>query len=832
MMMNKTLTSLLALAALVLTTRTQALEFDTRLLAGASKDADLSRFYRQSNLPPGLHTFDIYVNGSWKGRFPVQLSDDLQHLTLRHRDAAMLGINLSALPDATPRLSLQALVQGGSIQQDTATLSLRLQVPQAHILRAESGYVDPQFWQQGGAAMLLSYNTTYYHSQFKSGHNTARDDLYAGLNSGLNLGGWQLRDNSTFSHYSDRGSQWKNTTRYLQRSFSSLTSTLTSGDFYSPGNLFDSIRLRGVSLASDLNMLPNSQQGFSPVVHGVAQTNALVKVLQSGNVIYQENVSPGAFTLDSIQPTGSGGDLLVVVTEADGSEQSFTVPFSSVPNMLKQGVTRYALVTGKVKQSNTHYEPGFLQGSLQYGVNNLVTGYVGALLSDDYRAYLLGSAWNLPIGALSFDVTRANMHIPGRHEQGQSYRIAYSKYLDTTATNFTLAAYHYSTRGYYSFTDAIYTHDGYRQLADRSTGDRNPTGTLQDETLDINTLDALRAARPRNTFSLNLNQRLSDNLGTLFFSGTQRDYWTEQGYSREYQLGYSNTLGPVDYTLSASRIRNSQREEETRYYLSLNVPFHAFDKTAYLSSSLSMTGRHYQQSQLSVSGVSGDANQLSYTLAGANQPGGVNMASVNAHYRTPLSTLGGSYSEATDYRQAGLSARGSLVAIPGHLLAANEIGHTLTIIDAPQAAGLMVNGDASIVTNRHGLALVPYATPYRQNSLTLTDTPEASGAEIINNVGYTVPFYGAVNRVTFATDSRQSYTLHATFPDGEPLPFGAEVVDKTKASVGYVGQASTLHVKLAQPPTYLAVKLNKRDAKECVITLTSAAVAGTTSLCR
>lgn len=834
MMMNKTLTSLLALATLALTHRTQALEFDTSLLAGASKDADLSRFYRQSDLPAGLHTFDIYVNGNWKGRFPVQLGDDPQHLTLRYRDAAMLGINLSALPDAAtaPLLSVQELVQGGRIQQDTATLSLRLQVPQAHILRAESGYVDPQLWQQGDSALLFSYNTTYYHSQFKSGNKASRDDLYAGLNSGLNLGGWQLRDNSTFSHYSDRGSQWKNTTRYLQRSFSSLTSTLTGGDFYSAGNLFDSIRMRGVSLASDLNMLPNSQQGFSPVVHGVAQTNALVKVLQSGNVIYQENVPPGAFTLDSIQPTGSGGDLLVIVTEADGSEQSFTVPFSSVPNMLKQGVTRYDLVAGKVKQSNTRYEPGFLQGSLQYGVNNLVTGYTGALLSDDYRAYLLGSGWNLPIGALSIDITHANTHVPGRHDQGQSYRIAYSKYLDTTATNFTLAAYRYSTRGYYSFTDAIYTHDGYRQLADRPTRDADPTDTLQDDILDMNTLDALRSARPRNTFSLNLNQRLGDNLGTLYFSGTQRDYWTEQGHSREYQLGYSNALGPLDYTVSASRIRNGQREEETRYYLSLNIPFDAFDRTAYLSSSLSMTDSHYQQSQLSVSGVAGDANQLSYTLAGANQPGGVNMASANAHYRTPLSTLGGSYSEATDYRQAGLSARGSLVAIPGHLLAANEIGHTLTIIDAPQAAGLMVNGDASIVTNQHGLALVPYATPYRQNSLTLTDTPEVSGAEIVNNIGYTVPFYGAVNRVTFATDSRQTYTLHATFPDGAPLPFGAEIGDRTGESVGYVGQASTLHVKLTQPPTYLAVKLNKRDAKECVVTLTSTTVAPATSLCR
>ena len=68
------------------------------------------------------------------------------------------------------------------------------------------------------------------------------------------------------------------------------------------------MRIRGVALASDISMRPNSQQGFSPIVRGVAQTNALVKVVQNGNVIYQENVPPGAFTLDSIQPTGSAGD--------------------------------------------------------------------------------------------------------------------------------------------------------------------------------------------------------------------------------------------------------------------------------------------------------------------------------------------------------------------------------------------------------------------------------------------------------------------------------------------------------------------------------------------
>ncbi|MNI76650.1 Outer membrane usher protein FimD precursor [compost metagenome] len=137
----------------------------------------------------------------------------------------------------------------------------------------------------------------------------------------------------------------------------------------------------------------------------------------------------------------------------------------------------------------------------------------------------------------------------------------------------------------------------------------------------------------------------------------------------------------------------------------------------------------------------------------------------------------------------------------------------------------MVNGDESIITNRDGLALVPYATPYRQNTLTLSDTNDASGAEITNNVGYIVPFYGAVNRVKFATDLRQSYTLTASFPDGKPLPFGTEVVDQNGRAVGYVGQASVLYVKSEQPPKRLDVKLNRADANSCVIDLTTADIA-------
>lgn len=816
MKLNKKALSLLTASSFLMLENASAIEFDTSLLAGSSRESDLSRFYINSDMPAGTQEVDIYVNNNWKGRYSLNFGETRDDINISYQDAALLGIDMADLPapeDERAMLPIASLVRGGSTELDVGSLSLRLTVPQSHVLRSEAGYVDPKFWDRGVSALMLGYNTTYYRVKSKQGGKEVTDDFYTGLESGVNLAGWQFRDNSSYRKASGQDGKWQNNTRYVQKGFAGIKSNFTAGDFYSPGELFDSVRMRGVSLASDINMRPNSQQGFSPVVHGVAQTNALVKVIQSGNVVYQENVPPGAFVLDNIQPTGSAGDLLVVVKEADGREQSFTVPFSAVPNMLKQGVNKYSLLVGEVKQSNTDYQPGFVQGTLQYGFNNLVTGYAGGIISDDYRSYLLGSGWNLPIGAVSLDVTHANTSLKDRRESGQSFRIAYSKFLDATATNFTLAAYRYSTKGYYSFSDAIYAHEGYRQFEKRFNDRRENEEGGESADLDMNTWDALRSARPRNTFNLNLNQRLDDGWGTVYFSGTQRDYWTQNGKSREYQLGYSNAYGKVSYNVSASRVRNASQQEETRYYFSVSLPLAMFDTPAYLSSGMTATNSRYQQSNISLSGNALESNRLSYAVAASNQRGGNNMGSANVAYRASFSTLGASYSESSSYRQAGLSTRGSLVAIPWHVLASNEFGNTMTVVEAPKAAGLMVNGDESIVTNGAGLALVPYATPYRENSVTLSDTGNSSGAEIIGNIANSVPYAGAVNYLRFETDQRQSYTLRAYKHDGKPLPFGAEVLDDAGESIGYIGQASMLYLRADREPKALTVRLRNGSCR-------------------
>ena len=74
--------------------------------------------------------------------------------------------------------------------------------------------------------------------------------------------------------------------------------TVDGGRNLHPGELFDSVRLRGASLFSDDRMLPDSQTGFAPVVRGVAETNARVSVRQRGVLLDEVSVAPGPFVLN------------------------------------------------------------------------------------------------------------------------------------------------------------------------------------------------------------------------------------------------------------------------------------------------------------------------------------------------------------------------------------------------------------------------------------------------------------------------------------------------------------------------------------------------------
>lgn len=112
------------------------------------------------------------------------------------------------------------------------------------------------------------------------------------MRSGINLGAWRVRNHSTYNKNSDNAAEWNSLQTYVERDIRRLKSRLTLGETASSNDVLESVPYRGIKLASDESMLPQSQRGFAPVVRGIAQSNAMVTIRQNNSVIYQTSVPP------------------------------------------------------------------------------------------------------------------------------------------------------------------------------------------------------------------------------------------------------------------------------------------------------------------------------------------------------------------------------------------------------------------------------------------------------------------------------------------------------------------------------------------------------------
>ncbi|HHH2809196.1 TPA: fimbria/pilus outer membrane usher protein, partial [Citrobacter amalonaticus] len=358
------------------------LYFNPRFLADdPAAVADLSGFEKGHELPPGTYRVDIYLNEGFMTTRDVTFhaSDNHRELTpcLTREQLATMGLNTAAVSGmnvlaADACVPLTEMIPDATTRLDVGQQRLYLTIPQAFMGNQARGYIPPERWDHGITAGLLNYNFTGNNVQNDVGGSS--NYAYLNLQSGLNLGAWRLRDNTTWS-YSSGGSassnenKWQHVNTWLERDITPLRSRLTLGDSYTNGDVFDGINFRGAQLASDDNMLPDSQKGFAPVIHGIARGTAQVSIKQNGYEIYHSTVPPGPFSISDLYAAGNGGDLQVTIKEADGSSQNFTVPYSSVPVLQREGHTRYAVTAGEYRSGNDQQEePTFFQSTLLHGL--------------------------------------------------------------------------------------------------------------------------------------------------------------------------------------------------------------------------------------------------------------------------------------------------------------------------------------------------------------------------------------------------------------------------------------------------------------------------------
>lgn len=249
-----------------------------------------------------------------------------------------------------------------------------------------------------------------YSPASSTGYRYNDINAYLGLNLGLNVAGWRVRSVETGQWDQKTGrTTWHNFNTTATHDITQWKAQFTVGDSYTQGIVFDTTPFRGATVYSDDRMLPDSQQGFAPVVRAVANTQARVEVRQNGNLLYETTVAPGPFVINDLYSTGYGGDLNVTVFEADGSTHTFSVPYSAVPMLLRPGVSRWAITDGQVRDTALQNgKPYFVEGTYQRGITNWLTLYAGvqSTYRDLYHSYLGGAAVNTPVGGRSTSPTR------------------------------------------------------------------------------------------------------------------------------------------------------------------------------------------------------------------------------------------------------------------------------------------------------------------------------------------------------------------------------------------------------------------------------------------
>ncbi|HCB1192432.1 TPA: fimbrial biogenesis outer membrane usher protein [Klebsiella variicola subsp. variicola] len=801
--------------------------FDTNFMFGGMKGVKDSHYQFTDDAPiAGEYNLDVYVNNKWRGKYDLTVKEQPGESCLSHSQLQQLGIKAERLDkkDLAQCITLREAVQGGKYHFDISTLTLALTVPQAFVNELEAGYASPESWDRGVNAFYTSYYASQYYSDYKSAGNNK--STFARFTSGLNLLGWQLHSDASYNNNDSGAGEWKSNTLYLERGFGEIESTLRAGDMYTSGDIFDTVRFRGVRLYRDMQMLPNSRRNFTPIVQGIAQSNALVTIEQNGFVIYQKEVPPGPFAIADLQMAGGGADLDVSIREADGTVTSYLVPFSSVPNMLQAGVSKYDLAAGRSHIEGADRQADFIQGTYQYGLNNLLTLYGGSMLSNHYSAFTLGTGWNTWLGAISVDATQSHSEQDNGTYDGQSYQVAYSKFLTPTQTRFGLAAYRYSSRDYRTFNDHVWA--------------KNRTHYHRDENDVYDIADYYQYDFGRkNSLSASLSQALPAGYGAISLSALWRDYWGKSGSNKDYQLGYSNTWQRLTYTLSASQTYDEYHHQDKRFNLYFSIPFSWGDdltaprRRLNLSNSTTFDNSGFASNNTGLNGIAGSRDQFSYGVnLSHQQQNNETAAGANLTWNAPLATLSGSYSQSSNYTQASGSLSGGVVLWSGGVSLANRLSDTFAILQAPGLEGAYVNGQKYRTTNGKGIVLYDNLTPFRENALMLDVSDSHSTTELKGNRKMVAPYRGAVVVSHFDTDQRKPWLIHARQAAGKPLPFGYEIEDDRGQNVGVVGQGSLLYIRTDTVPSTLKVAVDKANNQYCTITFKQTIDEEQTYVCR
>ncbi len=775
--------------------------FDNSFLhrGGNQPNVDLSVFAFSNRVLPGKKSVSLRLNSQFVGVKDVDFvavdgKEDAQPC-LSVAFLEDIGLNLLAAPKLAQNPDFECTktleqIPSASVTFDADKNVLTLSIPQAALVRQARGVVSPDLWDVGETAFWSSYRLSYNNT--RSTGDLGRDNSnssFVSLRNGLNVQAWRLRANGTY--YSTNGnSKWDWSDFYAERDVAPWRGWLRLGDSSTSGNVFTSTRFRGVQLRSDEGMLPDSMRGYAPIVRGVAPSNAKVTVRQNGHVIYSTFVAAGPFVIDDLYSTPGAGDLEVEIEELGGRTTRFFQPFSALPAMMREGIWNYNFAVGQYRPTYGDDRPMLGQFTLAYGLPLGLTAYGGwTSAAYGYHAGALGLALNLEaLGAVSIDTTNSRSRDrDGKTLVGTAARIQYAKSFPGSGTDFTLAGYRYNSNGYRSLEDAM--------------RDRTDQGLF-------------KGFERQHEYQMSLSQRLGD-VGSLSFNYYGIGYRNVDRKAQYMQMGFSSSVGRVGYSVNVGMNKSPWQDRQTTVMLTLSLPLGGTNTASYSMNHSSGQGTSHD---VNLNGALTDDYAATYAVqtgvtTGGQDNGGHAYGALG--YASSVGQANVSHAYSRSNSNTNLDFSGALVVDRKGVLFGQSLGETAVVVEAPGAAGVQVDSYPGVRTDSSGRALIPYASPYRENRISLTPNYDDTTATLQENVQTVVPTRGAIVVARFDTELGRTLLATLRGSDGVEVPFGAAIYNPDGEQLGVVGPVGRAWLTGLQGKNHFIVKWGAQQERQC-----------------
>ncbi|HFN1103754.1 TPA: fimbria/pilus outer membrane usher protein [Klebsiella variicola subsp. variicola] len=762
------------------------LTFDTGVLSSRGIDPAIAALFGQApRFLPGENTVSLFVNGNARGRVRVKFDEAGTLCADRAFQRAAGLVSPPYYDDGASCFDLLRAWPRAELQPEPGEGRVILVVPPEAL--SASGAEDGN-WQHGGVAGMLNYDAQYLSA---SGGAGGLNFGQLGTEAGFNAGDWIVRSRQTFTRFNGED-RINHQAAYAQRSFIGIKKVLQAGQVSLSNSLFGTGQVLGFQLFPESAL--TSGQGGAGLVEGVAQTQSVVEVRQSGVLVYSTAVPAGPFELKGFSLLNTRTDLEVTLTSSNGEIRKFIVPAATL-------LARAPLVS-----------PG-----LSFGA--------GRLEQQDGKAPVLGtvaSGWQLTpftslnagvLGSAPYRAGSLNMDIQLWEPTRLSLLSTLAQDADHGNTGTLLSAFlsHNLSERLSANVNWRQQTTGYRELSDAlQRGDRDSTDSQ---------------GRSRYQWGSGVNWS-TEGLGNLSlswarsttFAGNNANYLSSS-WSRQFGRAY----------LGVSLEHNTgtpSGQADDRLYVSFSMPLgEGRDINSYLN-----TAR--RSARAGVRYNDRTSQDRGWSMA-TDRDLRNNRTSVsgNLDFVTPVSQLNASVSHDSDnYTSWSTHASGAVVLHEsGITLSPYRVADTFGIARVGKESGVRLDTPAGPVwTDWRGYAVIPTLNGYRRSAIQVDTRSLAKNVDIGNALQESEVARGAIGRVGFDVIRTRRVLVGTVMADGKRLPHGASVFSASDELVTVVGDDGTVFVPDATPGMRLEVQSSGKTV--CTMQLDLPEMADTTDL--